>query len=145
MSSAPTTDFQGLDGPALFVVSYGRAAVGAAAYLAPAPLRAFCGLHGALGGASGHTLDTCTRLFGVRDVALGAAMSSKNVEARRIAVTAALFVDAMDALATGLQYFRGELSDRAGVLVFAGAAAFAGLNAYLLYRHQKLSKGARSL
>lgn len=133
-----TIDYEGLEGFPLYFVAILRAAAGLGGYATPSLMRQIAGFHhDPLPGnpAADTALTTMTRLFGVRDVVLGAAMVHRSVEVRRAAVLGAAIVDTADALAMGFQFANGELSPRAALIGFAGASAFAAINWFLLWRH----------
>lgn len=79
-----------------------------------------------------------TRLFGVRDVVIGAGMLHPSVEVRRASIAGAAVVDTFDALAMGVQFANGELTDRAAIVGFAGAALFAVINIGVLVNHNNI-------
>lgn len=132
-------DYEGLDGIPLYFVAVLRAAFGLAGYATPSLARQIGGFHfEPLPGSPGAetTLTTMTRLFGVRDVVLGVAMVHANADVRRNAVLGAAIVDTADALAMGIQFANGELSNTAALIGFGGASAFAAINWFLLWRHR---------
>lgn len=72
------------------------------------------------------------RLFGVRDVALGAATSQTNGDARRKLLTLGVAVDAADAAAAVLGARKGYFSPVTGALLAAPALAAVGMGVMAL-------------
>jgi hypothetical protein len=67
------------------------------------------------------------RLFGIRDVALGAATAQTNGDARRKLLTLGVAVDAADAAAAVLGARKGYFSPVTGMLLAAPAIAAVGM------------------
>lgn len=100
-----------------------RGAVGLASWLAPGAVWPAVGLGGMAGSPSAGVV---TRLFGVRDLALGAAVRHPDPAVRRTALQAGVAIDAVDVVAGLVAARRG--APRASLLgVTAGAALFVGL------------------
>jgi hypothetical protein len=72
------------------------------------------------------------RLFGIRDVALGAAATQLNGDARRKILTVGLAVDGADAAAALLGARAGYFSRLTGVLLAAPAVAAVGIGVVAL-------------
>jgi hypothetical protein len=110
-------------------VAISRMAVGAGAWLTP-------NLSGRLFGLDPEgnpQLPYIGRLFGARDVALGAgALRSKSRKQKDAWLTAGMACDVADVAAGALAGARGTLPRPAAVLVTATAAAFAGAGYWLL-------------
>ena len=119
--------------PVLTLLSLGRALVGAAAWVAPAPSARLFGVPGAARDADGRAV---MRLFGVRDLALGLALQQADPARRRDAARLGTVVDAVDVV-NGLLEARRGLSRRgvlgvpvgAAVLCVAGVVALRELDA----------------
>lgn len=100
-----------------------RANIGLGAWLAP-------GLAGRLFGLDAEAnpqLPYMGRLFGVRDVALGAGVAASSGNARRLWLQLGLLCDAADAAAGLIAGRNGEISKVTTVLVTAPALAGIGL------------------
>jgi hypothetical protein len=106
---------------AIDAIAIGRIAVGAGAWLAP-------NLSGRLFGLDPEgnpQLPYVGRLFGARDVALGAGALRSSPKQKDAWLTAALACDVADAAAGVLAGARGQLPPAAAALVTATAGAFA--------------------
>jgi hypothetical protein len=109
-------------------LSIGRVALGAAAWAAPGP-----GLRAAMLDRTPQA-PFLVRLFGVRDVALGAATLLAGPETRPALIAAGLVVDGADAVASVLAVREGAVrplpgalfAATAGVAVVTGALALRG-------------------
>ena len=113
---------------AINAIAAGRVAVGAGAWLLP-------NLSGRLFGLDPEgnpQLPYVGRLFGARDVALGAGALRASRKSRRAWVQAGLACDVADLAAGVLAGARGQLPMGAAALVSATAGAFAVAGAYLL-------------
>ena len=100
-----------------------RMLVGAGTWAAPGLSWRTFGLGPLAGGAPTMLVG---RLFGVRDLALGAAVQHSNPDVRRAALQIGVAVDAVDIVATLLAVRRG--APKATLLLIAGGAAlFVGL------------------
>jgi hypothetical protein len=113
---------------AVNAIAIGRIAVGAGAWLTP-------NLAGRLFGLDPEgnpQLPYVGRLFGARDVALGAGTLRSPRKQRDLWLTASLACDVADAAAGVLAGARGQLPLSAAALVSTTAGAFALAGAYLL-------------
>lgn len=109
-------------------IAIGRIAVGASTWLAP-------NLTGRLFGLDPEgnpQLPYVGRLFGARDVALGAGALRSSRKSKDAWLTAALACDAADVAAGVLAGARGQLPLAAAALVSATAATFAAAGFWLL-------------
>jgi hypothetical protein len=109
-------------------IAAGRVAVGAAAYLAP-------NLSGRLFGLDPDNNPQASyigRLFGARDVALGAGVLRSPRKQKDAWVAAGMACDVADVGAGALAGIRGTLPPSAAAMVTATAAFFALTSAYLL-------------
>jgi hypothetical protein len=109
-------------------IAAGRVAVGAAAYLAP-------NLSGRLFGLDPDNNPQASyigRLFGARDVALGAGVLRSPKKQKDAWVAAGMACDVADVGAGALAGIRGTLPPSAAAMVTATAALFALTSAYLL-------------
>jgi hypothetical protein len=109
-------------------IAAGRVAVGAAAYLAP-------NLSGRLFGLDPDNNPQASyigRLFGARDVALGAGVLRSPKKQKDAWVAAGMACDVADVGAGALAGIRGTLPPSAAAMVTATAAFFALTSAYLL-------------
>ncbi|MGU3435891.1 hypothetical protein ACNHUS_23075 [Actinomycetes bacterium M1A6_2h] len=70
-----------------------------------------------------------TRLFGVRDLALGVALQHRNPDVRRASIQAGMVIDVADVAASLLAY-RAGAPGRSLLGVAAGASLFVGLGAW---------------
>lgn len=116
--------------PAALALGSARTAVGVGTWLAPRrSLRTF-GLGPATAGPAAATgsVDVVSRLFGVRDLALGVAVLQPDPALRRAALRIGLAVDAVDAVASVLGA-RAGAPRRSLVGVAAGALGFVVLGA----------------
>lgn len=105
------------------VLSVLRSFVGTASWAGPALSWRTFGL-GPMDGSPSAAL--MTRLFGVRDLALGLAVRHPNPETQRAALQIGVAVDAVDLLAGSLAFRRG--APKASLVgVGCGAAVFVGL------------------
>ena len=100
-----------------------RSLVGSGTWVSPAASWRTFGL-GTLGDAPGTEL--IGRLFGVRDLALGVAISHPLRDVRRAALRAGVLCDTVDVVATLVALRRGA-PRASGALVGGGAALFAAL------------------
>ncbi len=105
-------------------LSLGRVAIGALALTRPTAASALLGADA----AGNPQLPFMTRLFGVREIALGAVTLLATGTARRDLVATGALVDLGDAVATVVSYRTGEVSPRgaAPLFVVALGAAVAG-------------------
>ncbi|KNC74936.1 hypothetical protein SARC_12529 [Sphaeroforma arctica JP610] len=74
-----------------------------------------------------------TRLFGVRELALGAGLAGllgEEVCTVRGFLAACAIVDGVDVVAAVMAYNEGSLNNTGVLLIIMGAAAFCGLNVY---------------
>jgi hypothetical protein len=113
---------------AINAIAVGRIAVGSGAWLAP-------NLSGRLFGLDPEgnpQLPYVGRLFGARDVALGAGALRSSRKSKDAWLTAGLACDAADVAAGVLAGARGQLPPAAAALVSATAAAFAAAGVWLL-------------
>jgi hypothetical protein len=113
---------------AVNAIAIGRIAVGTGAWLTP-------NLSGRLFGLDPEgnpQLPYVGRLFGARDVALGAGALRSPRKQRDLWLTAAFACDVADAAAGVIAGVRGQLPASAAALVSATAGAFALAGAYLL-------------
>jgi hypothetical protein len=113
---------------AVNAIAIGRIAVGTGAWLTP-------NLSGRLFGLDPEgnpQLPYVGRLFGARDVALGAGTLRSPRKQRDLWLTASLACDVADAAAGVIAGVRGQLPASAAALVSATAGAFALAGAYLL-------------
>jgi hypothetical protein len=113
---------------AINAIAIGRIAIGTGAWLTP-------NLSGRLFGLdpeSNPQLPYVGRLFGARDVALGAGALRSPRKQRDLWLTAAFACDVADAAAGVIAGVRGQLPASAAALVSATAGAFALAGAYLL-------------
>ena len=125
MNTVDTTD------PARVVLGAGRVAVGFKAWVFPRLLWRVLGM-GDIGRDS--RARYLTRLFGVRDVALGGAvLIAEDDAALRRAVDLGIAVDCIDVAAAVLSIRRGGRI-RGALVGGAGAAAFAGLGLWIRQR-----------
>ena len=125
MNTVDTTD------PARLVLGAGRVAVGFKAWLFPRLLWRVFGMGDINGDSRARYL---TRLFGVRDVALGGAvLIAEDDVALRRAVELGIAVDCIDVAAAVLSTRRGGRL-RGALVVGTGAAAFAGLGLWIRQR-----------
>jgi hypothetical protein len=111
-------------------IAISRMAVGASTWLAP-------NLSGRLFGLDPEgnpQLPYVGRLFGARDVALGAGALRSSRKSRDAWLTAGLACDAADVAAGVLAGARGQLPLSAAALVSATAAGFAAAGLWLLQR-----------
>jgi hypothetical protein len=109
-----------------------RMLVGAGTWAAPGLSWRTFGLGPLQGGASTMLVG---RLFGVRDLALGAAVQHPDPGVRRAALQIGVAVDAVDVVATLLAVRRG--APKATLLLVAGGAAlFVGLGLAALADHE---------
>ena len=109
-------------------IAAGRVVVGAAAYLAP-------NLSGRLFGLDPDNNPQASyigRLFGARDVALGAGVLRSPKKQKDAWVAAGMACDVADVGAGALAGIRGTLPPSAAAMVTATAAFFALTSAYLL-------------
>lgn len=116
--------------PAALLLGTTRAAVGATAWTAPRTTLRLTGLGPATRGPEDATAstDVVSRLFGVRDLALGLAVLQTDPHLRRAALALGVAVDLVDAAASVQGVRRG--APPASLLgVAAGALLFAGLGA----------------
>jgi hypothetical protein len=125
MNTVDTTD------PARLALGAGRVAVGLNAWMFPRLLWRVFGM-GDIGGDS--RARYVTRLFGVRDVALGGAvLIAEDDVALRRAVDLGIAVDCIDVAAAVLSMRRGGRI-RGALFAGAGAAVFAGLGLWIRQR-----------
>lgn len=113
---------------AVSAIAAGRVVVGAAAYLAP-------NLSGRLFGLDPEGNPQASyigRLFGARDVALGAGVLRSPRKQKDAWVAAGMACDVADAAAGALAGVRGTLPPASAAMVTATAAFFAITSAYLL-------------
>lgn len=109
-------------------LALGRVAIGALSLARPSAASALLGADA----ADNPQLPFITRLFGVREIALGAVTLLASETARRDLVVAGVLVDLGDALASAVAYRAGEVGLRtAGPLlaVALGAAAAGAIEA----------------
>lgn len=109
--------------PTIGLLTSGRAAIGAGAWIAPR-------LAGRLFGVNpqaNRQLSFVVRLFAVRDLALAAGLQLSSPGAKKLWLQMGILSDAGDGLAAILGARRGELSTASAVLVSAAALSGAGL------------------
>lgn len=114
-----------------------RSAVGALAWASPAlSWRTF-----ALGSIDGDPrAGVITRLFGIRDLALGLAVRHPSPEVRRTALQVGVMVDSIDVVASLIALGRG--APRATLVTFTGGAAlFAALGIAALAEEEASPEG----
>jgi hypothetical protein len=100
-----------------------RVAIGAGSWVAPRLAGRLFGLDA----VANPQLPYVARLFGVRDVALGAGLQLSSVENRRLWLQVGILCDAADFVAGILAGRSGEISKVSTVLVTAPALAGVGL------------------
>jgi hypothetical protein len=113
---------------AVNAIAISRIAVGAGTWLAPSLAGRLFGLDP----EGNPQLPYVGRLFGARDVALGAGALRSSRKLKDAWLTAGLACDAADVAAGVLAGARGQLPASAAALVTATAAAFAAAGVWLL-------------
>lgn len=111
-----------------------RALLGVVSVLAPTAASKFFGID------INYDSRTLSRLFGVREIGLAAALywamqgDSQNKEHPNLrnVLTICLAVDILDAASSALGILEGSMSARAALLVGGGAIVFAGAGGYLI-------------
>jgi hypothetical protein len=101
----------------------GRAVIGASGFLAPELAGRIIGLER----SSIPHAAYMTRLFGVRDAALGYGLATSHGQARAVWLRAAAACDLGDAVATFIAWRRGHLPTPTAMLIAATAAGALGL------------------
>lgn len=113
---------------ARIVLSAARMLVGVSCWLAPDQAARFFGID------PDHANRFVTRLFGARDLALGAALLAAPTQALRPVAALGAGIDLVDTVAGWHEGVRGTLTARAIILGPGGALAFAALGGLVLRR-----------
>lgn len=83
-------------------------------------------------GIKGPTSDYVSRLFGIRDIALGLGVMSRNPAVRKATLRLGMLCDTFDCAAGVLETKQGKLTAAGSALLVGGAAAFVVLGAIAL-------------
>ena len=115
------------------VLSVLRVLAGASSWLSPGGSWRMFGLGSMRGDPSAALI---TRLFGVRDIALGLSIRYPSADVRRAALMAGVAINSIDAVA-GLLALRNGAPKATGPLVAGGAAFFAVLGVIALQQEEE--------
>ncbi len=83
-------------------------------------------------GIKGETNAYLSRLFGIRDIALGLGLMSRNPAVRKATLRLGMLCDSFDCAAGALETKQGKLTSAGSAVLVGGAAAFAVLGAIAL-------------